>query len=314
MEAAPFAEVDAIWAPDASGVWRRVERSGSALRVKEGGEEVLHVGFDLEEGDRVRTTQARLRLRLKKGQMVIRPESDVLIQAEGVLQKVGEVFYSVEGNFRVQYRGVEAAVEGTQFTVGGDESAVDVTVGEGRVRVASEGESVLVGAGQTTRVAVGAMPAAPSVLQGLSKQTYLQLREKLGLPTASVALLGSGGLSSNDRIGGLRVQGRLRLLPGLRMVAETGFRSNGERFSLQESLGIESRLGPLGWAVNGELALGEQVDCDGTIRPIGARLGASSTLRFRVPLAHNWGLENQVRLAYDGQISAELGWGVSLGL
>ena len=314
VEAASFAEVDAIWAPDAAGVWRRVERSGAALRVKEGGEEVLSVGFDLDEGDRIRTTQARVRLRLKKGQMVVRPESDVRIQADGVLQKVGEVFYSVEGNFRVQYRGVEAAVEGTQFTVGGDEAGVHVAVGEGRVRVAAEGESVLVGAGEVTRVAFGSNPLAPTLLEGVSKKGYLGLRKQLGLPSASVAVLGSGGLNASDFLGALRLQGRLRLSPGLRLVAETGVRGDGESFSLQESVGLENRFGPMGIALTADLALGEKRHCDGTVEPLGVRVGASSTLRVRIPLPHNWGLENQVRIAYDGEPSAEVGWGVSLGL
>ena len=118
-DAASWGEVDAIWAPDATGTWKRTDRTGGALLVGEGSEEVLSVGLELEEGARIRTTQARVRIRLKKrGQVVVRPESDVRLDEGGVLQDLGEVFYSVEGAFRVQYRGIEAAVEGTQFVVG----------------------------------------------------------------------------------------------------------------------------------------------------------------------------------------------------
>ena len=149
-DAATWGEVDAIWAPDASGSWRRVDRSGGAHLLEGEEEAVLAVGQELEEGAHIRTTQARVRIRLRKrGQVVVRPESDVRLDAGGVLQDVGEVFYSVEGTFRVKYRGVEAAVEGTQFVVGpgeGDET-VQVSVGEGRVRVASAGESSLVRGG-----------------------------------------------------------------------------------------------------------------------------------------------------------------------
>ena len=76
-QAAPWAEVDAIWAPDASGQWRRVEDSGAAVRVGEEAEEVLKVGLDLDEGDRIRTTQARVRVRLRNSSGGVRTTKNV---------------------------------------------------------------------------------------------------------------------------------------------------------------------------------------------------------------------------------------------
>jgi hypothetical protein len=326
--AAPWAEVDAIWAPDATGQWRRVDRSGAAVRVGESNEEVLRVGFDLDEGDRIRTTQARVRIRLrKKGQIVVRPESDVQLVHGGVLQEVGEVFYSVEGAFRVQYRGIEASVEGTQFTVGpdADGEGIEVVVGEGRVRVASQNESVLVRAGRVAQVLPGAKPSIPVAMSPATKAAFRGLRQKLGLPSASVSLLSTqsiGALNGGWNTG-FRVQGRLRIFPGVRLVAESGMASDLTHFSLHESLGLERSLGPLSMAVNGDLRLGKVTSCQGEKdfgarscqgeKAFGTRVGASTILRYRLPLPHGIGLETQLRLSYDGQLSGELGLGVSFG-
>lgn len=317
-DAATWGEVDAIWAPDASGSWRRVDRSGGALLLEGEEEAVLAVGQELEEGAHIRTTQARVRIRLRKrGQVVVRPESDVRLDAGGVLQDVGEVFYSVEGTFRVKYRGVEAAVEGTQFVVGpgeGDET-VQVSVGEGRVRVASAGESSLVRGGYGIEVRAAEAPAAAVALSPALYKKFRGVRSQLGLPSASVAVLGTGSLSADglDMQRGLRIQGRIRLAPGMRLVVETGVNGDASRFHLQESLGVETAVGPLGFGVHGDLDIGESVDCDGEVRPVGVRVGASSTFRFRKSLPHAWGIESQLRLRYDGSISGELGLGVSRG-
>ena len=317
-EAATWGEVDAIWAPDATGTWQRTDRSGGALLIEEGSDEVLSVGLMLEEGARIRTTQARVRIRLKRrGQVVIRPESDVVLEDGGVLQDVGEVFYSVEGAFRVQYRGIEAAVEGTQFTVGpGDDlEKVEVAVGEGRVRVASAGQSSVVSGGQMVVFSAAAPPPIAQAMAPRSLQAFRSGRKHLGLPTASVAVLGTGRIDGSDwTLGrGLRVQGRIRLAPGMRLVVETGLAGDADRFHLQESLGVETAVGPVGISVHGDLDIGEAVDCEGNTQPVSVRVGASSVLRFRVPLPHAWGLESQLRLRYEGAIVGELGLGVSYG-
>ena len=317
-DAASWGEVDAIWAPDATGTWKRTDRTGGALLVGEGSEEVLSVGLELEEGARIRTTQARVRIRLKKrGQVVVRPESDVRLDEGGVLQDLGEVFYSVEGAFRVQYRGIEAAVEGTQFVVGPGASPeeVEVAVGEGRVRVASAGQSSLVKGGQSVVVQASAAPPVAMRMAPERLQAFRSVRKHLGLPTASLSVLGTGKLPFMEEglERGIRVQGRLRLAPGMRLVVESGFVGDSERFHLQESVGIETAVGPVGFSVHGDMDLGESVDCEGNVVPVAANFGASSTLRFRLPLPHALGLESQLRVRYDGAIAGELGLGVSLG-
>lgn len=321
-QAAPWAEVDAIWAPDAAGEWKRVERSGAAVLVGETATEVLTVGLDLKEGDRIRTTQARVRIRLrKKGQIVVRPSSDVQLASGGVSQAVGEVFYSVEGAFRVQYRGVEAAVEGTQFTVGpttGGEG-VRVAVGEGRVRVASAGESAagsseLIQAGHLTEVLPGAAVAPAFAMGAAEIGAFRVLKKQLGLPSASVAILSTQSLGAINGgwNTGLRVQGRLRLGPGLRLVAESGLASDFDFFSLHEAVGLERVVGPVGLGLHADIRLGEATDCDGE-SGFGAQLGASGSLRYRLALPNRLGLETQLRVTYDSKVSAELGLGVSFG-
>ena len=317
-EAATWGEVDAIWAPDASGTWRRVQQSGGALLLEGEDESVLAVGQELEEGVRIRTTQARVRIRRSsQGQVVVRPESDVLLEDGGVLQDIGEVFYSVEGAFRVKYRGVEAAVEGTQFVVGpgSEDGAVQVSVGEGRVRVASAGESQLVHGGRGLEVHPSKTPGAAVALSSSALRGLRAGRKQLGLPSASLAVLGTGRLAASgfEFQRGLRLQVRLRLAPGLRLVAETGVSGDASRFHLEESLGVESAVGPLGFGVHGDVDIGESVDCEGNVIPVGVRVGASSTFRYRMSLPHAWGLEGQLRFRYDGAISGELGLGVSRG-
>ena len=316
--AAPWAEVDAIWAPDESGKWRRVDQSGSAILVEGEKEQVLSVGQDLEKGDQIKTTQARVRIRLsKKGQMVVRPNSELVLTERGTLQKIGEVFYSVEGAFRVQYRSVEAAVEGTQFVVGdtANSEAVEVRVGEGRVRVASASESVLVRAGERTEVSAGSVPVAPSIMASTLLKDFKSVRRHVGLPSSSVAILNTqrieGGALAWDT--GLRIQGRVRLAPGIRALFETGFASDLERFHLKESAGVEAAVGPIGLALSTDLLLGEMTDCVGETQ-FGAKIGASGMMRVRIPLPHDVAIESQLRLAYDGAVSGELGLGVSFGL
>jgi hypothetical protein len=316
-QAAPWAEVDAIWAPDASGEWKRVDRSGAAVLVGETTTEILTVGLDLKEGDRIRTTQARVRVRLrKKGQLVIRPASDVQLNSGGVSQAVGEVFYSVEGAFRVQYRGVEAAVEGTQFTVGPNTGGegVRVAVGEGRVRVASSGRSELVQAGQLTEVLSGAGALPAFAMASGEIGDFRKLKKQLGLPSSSVAILSTQSLGAVNGgwNTGLRVQGRLRLSPGLRLVAETGLASDLQFFSLHEAVGVERVVGPVGLGIHADLRLGEASDCDGE-PGFGAQLGASGSFRYRIALPNRFGLETQLRVTYDSNVSAELGLGVSFG-
>jgi len=338
-QAAPWAEVDAIWAPDAAGEWRRVERSGSAVLVGETTTEVLSVGLDLKEGARIRTTQARVRIRLgKKGQMVVRPASDVELTQGGVRQAVGEVFYSVEGAFRVQYRGVEAAVEGTQFTVGPDTGGegVTVAVGEGRVRVAALGESVVVGAGSLSEVLPGGAPVPAFSMDAGAQSSFRSLRKQLGLPSSSLAILSTqsiGALNGGWNTG-LRVQGRMRLNPGLRLVVESGLASDLSYFSLHEAVGVERVLGPVSVGLHGDLRLGEAGDCEtevgssaqvgdaGPLREtkgcegevgLGAQVGVSGSLRYRLALPNRLGIETQLRIVYDSKLSGELGLGVSFG-
>jgi hypothetical protein len=336
-QAAPWAEVDAIWAPDAAGEWRRVDRSGAAVLVGETSPEVLRVGLDLKEGSRIRTTQARVRIRLaKKGQMVVRPNSDVELTQGGVRQVVGEVFYSVEGAFRVQYRGVEAAVEGTQFTVGPNTTGgegVAVAVGEGRVRVASLGESVVVSAGTLSEVLPGAAPVPAFSMDTGVQKSFRSLRKQLGLPSSSLALLSTqsiGALNGGWNTG-LRVQGRLRLKPGLRLVAESGLAGDLSYFSLHEAVGLERVLGPVSVGLHGDLRLGEASSCEGAVAAVSsetaveagaqrkgafgsdARLGVSGSFRYRLALPNRFGLETQLRIAYDSKLSGELGLGVSFG-
>ncbi|MEC7242749.1 MAG: hypothetical protein VXW32_16065 [Myxococcota bacterium] len=318
VDAAVWGEVDAIWAPDASGTWRRTDRSGGALLLEGTEESVLEVGQELEEGAQLRTTQARVRIRLRKrGQVVVRPESEVRLEQRGVLQDVGEVFYSVEGTFRVLYRGVEAAVEGTQFSVGpgAGDGTVQVSVGEGRVRVASAGESSLVLGGEGLEVLPSSVPQSAVVLTSAALKELRAVRRELGLPSASVSVLGTGSLSMQglEFQRGLRVQGRIRLAPGMRLVVESGFSGDASRFHLEESVGVETAVGPLGFGVHGDLEVGESVDCEGEVTPVGVRIGASSTFRYRLSIPHSWGIESQLRLRYDGEISGELGLGVSRG-
>ena len=68
-----------------------------------------------------------------------------------------------------------------------------------------------------------------------------------------------------------------------------------------------------GFGVHGDLDIGESVDCEGEITPVVMRIGASSTFRYRMSFPDSWGLEGQLRLRYDGEISGELGLGLSRG-
>jgi len=139
-----FATVDWIQMPNPKGKWKNVDASTEAVWVKESGEEVsLKKDMPLPEDALIRTAMVRVGVMVDKNEIEIHEGSEARIQAQGVMQMLGNLYFKVRGAFKVNYGTVEAVVEGTVFEVHGpDPKWVGVSKGQVRVKTPA-GEVVL---------------------------------------------------------------------------------------------------------------------------------------------------------------------------
>jgi hypothetical protein len=341
--AAPWAEVDALWIPGDAERWQEVERTGEATRATGGDyveQEPLYAGMALSPGDYLVVRGARVRIQLEGNeQLVLEPDTALTLEEDSVLQDLGEIFYQVRGAFRVRYGTVEAAVEGTRFVVAGEGEEVVVTVRQGAVRVTADGESVLLRRGQQVRAALGgdgagglepggdgggdggedsgedASARAGGVLGEVAEApgAGAQLERSLGEPRLSLGLVGGAGLALGVARADGRLEARYRLNPRWRLVASSGAAAGDGRLYLPKTLGLERRLGPLGFSLSAAGYVGPEEDlCEGTtsLRVIP---GVSAGARLRVPLAGAVALEVAGRAGWVQSPTADVGLGVSYG-
>ena len=318
-----WAVVDAIWELDPAGRWVEVERSGEAELFRVGDPElvrVLSVGLPLVPGDRVSTADARVRVLFdSQEQIVVEPGSGLDLEERGALQLAGEVLYEVRGVFRVLYGDVEAAVEGTRFSLYEEGGEIVVNVTEGVVRVTSNGQSVQVKRGEQTRAPEyldtlenpeEAAPAAPADLPPEEAAAARAAARALGEPRLSFALMGGGGLALETARGDSRVMVRYRVARRWRLVAETGFASDGAVFYLPQGVGIERRAGPISVGLKGLGYVTQEINyCEDTTRTE-LLPGAAADVRLRIPIGPV-ALESQARVGWVTAPTADIALGVS---
>jgi len=329
QEEPPWAVVDQIWELDPAGRWVEVERSGEAEIFRVGDPEfvrVLFVGMAVEPGDRVSTADARVRILFDTDeQIVIEPSSGLDLEERSILQLTGEALYEVRGVFRVLYGDVEAAVEGTRFAVYEEGGEVVVSVSQGVVRVTASGQSVQVRRGEQTRAPElrGALddpddlddpaeggPAMPAALSPEEAAEARAAQRSLGEPRLSLALMGGGGLALEVARADTRAVARYRVSRRWRLVAETGFATDGGVFYLPQGVGVERRTGPVSLGLKGVGYIAEEVnDCEGTSR-IAMLPGASADVRLRIPIGPV-ALESQARVGWVTAPTADIALGVS---
>lgn len=237
---APFGTVESLLVQDDRGDWQVATTSGQATVSEGGTESPVSVGQALPMGAVVRTRAARLTLRLANGgDMSIYQDSEITLEAGGVLQSLGRVFYRLRNAFSVRYGSVETVVEGTRFLVDVDGGRFQVEVEEGRVRVRTDGAESQVSAGQRATVENGHaaihVTRAPVDLEARVRQAF-QARPQVHLGAVA-------GLGSTDALAGhLRLQGGVHLTPLLLLSLDTEVlhQSGENRFPQVLGLGLEA--------------------------------------------------------------------------
>ncbi len=301
-QAAPYARIDAIW-EEQGKAWVLVATS---TEVHIDDSEGASRGDEVDIGDTFTTGSARARIERSDGQlMVVAPQSELVLEEEGVLQSLGEVLYEVEGFFRVEHEGVEAAVEGTRFAFDVEDDTVHVTVRDGRVRVANEAGEVLVRRGQAAEV-IG--DAAPELVEPWSGAD-LELR--LGPPRQSLGLMFTGAYAADSPQLGAKMVARQRLMSTVSLTIDLGIQGDGGRFHFPISAGFETTAGPFAVGLQSVNLLGQELCPDGTTE---TKLHPGGAVHVRYPrrLVGPLVLELQVRAGYSRDPFADIGLGVSL--
>jgi hypothetical protein len=317
-----FATVERITIPDARGKWQFIPVTPNAVRIRGDAEEPLTRGMDLEVGDRIRTSMARVQVGLKKGEKLNVSENSLIrLNERSVLQLLGEVYYRLRGNFSVEYGTVETTVEGTGFLVSGPDP-VQVGVTEGLVKVrGSEGE-VAVAKGETVSVAQKGNVKPPKEWTYKEQRVALK-RTRLTKPSLELGLLTylTSTYRHNDPSDDLqgtfmvRFITRTELLQFFRLGADIAVGTAGSYLGYKASfsLGPEFALGrlSLGGQVVTEL---ERHQYGGTGNYKALHTGGLGTVRYSWPFGDRWSLEGEARIgAVDGFV-VNLGVGVGVTL
>ncbi len=292
---AAYAEILEVTTADAAGRWRPVDSTVRAVVLR--GDQRLPAsrGLALEEGDRVVTEEARLRIALQRGEeLAVAEHTDVEVRGRTALQRLGEVYYRVRGAFSVRYGTVQTAVEGTEFAVRGlgdaDDAAVRVTVVEGRVRVSGPGGEARVRRWQVADVAGGAPVVAA--------RPFLAARAvDRGFPRATrLGVVLGGGLDAGA-VGQARVFARVPVTGPLRLAVDTGVATGGSTVRLPQALGVEVAAGPLtlGAQVVGTVELA-RLGCDGAYTAL--HLGGVGAVGTSLPLSRRVSLLGVARAGW----------------
>lgn len=298
-----WAVVDGIHTPDASGRWRAVETSTRAAVLRGEARVPITDGMTLEEGDRVVTDEARVRVLLGRGEeLAIREHSDVEVRERTALQRMGEVYYALRGAFTVQFGTVQTTVEGTEFVVSGEGGRVVVTVVEGRVRVVHPDGEVRLARWQGFGLDGPALREARSAVD----RSF-----PAGAPRATIGVLGGGGAEGAAGAAGLRVFGRVRLAGPLHLAVDSGVATGGLR--LPQTFGLDADIG--GFGIGAQIAGTFEIDrlaCDGAYAAL--HVGGLGTLRTDLPLSRRLSLQAVLRAGWVEAPTADVSVGVGVAL
>ena len=315
------ARVLRVEAPRPDGRFVEVQQSAEARLIRAGVSQPLVVGIDVQEGDLIEVDRARVVIEVDPGERVALSEGARLTWGErGLLETAGEVYLRVRSGFSVGFGSGEATVDGTRFAVLHGPEGVTVRVDEGRVRVTAGGQTVSVGRGEASTVAMGATspspaakaapwaPAAPDVADVAGRADRLGLMLMVG----GRAIDGlQGGQTGVVRVGGYGA------LPGpLQLGAEVGAAVGGGRWHLEPAvvggldLGRLALLGELGAGYGGLSVDGEAAGA--ALVPMGgarARLSLPRDAKWRALVELRAGLAGRPALDLPVGATAELAVG-----
>ena len=159
-------------------------------------EEALLEGYGLHEGAKVRTTeegsallrlpdQSRALLRAGSQATVRTARADEVALSLENGELVVEAAHVERSGFVVEAGHAQVTVVGTVFRVRRSESEVEVSVAEGRVRVAADGATHFVGAGERLVLTPGTAPRAPAALGREDGLAYAALGVEVAVEAAS---------------------------------------------------------------------------------------------------------------------------------
>lgn len=303
---------------DAAGRWRSTSETTEAVRIRGSDETPLTKGMELLDGDLVRTTDARVDIKLDDGGTLhVREATEATVQPRSVLQSLGDVYYRVRGAFEVRYGTVEAVVEGTGFQVVGDGAGtVTVRVSNGVVKVANVGSEVTVRKKESVVVPADGPPGAVERWARSERMPTLQETFLLARPKLVVGGLGGGGLVGDGPAVGGKGFARIALIPGFDAQVGAGVTNNGSgdtRVPVTGDVGLA--LGGFGVAARLSSTL-ELCECpgpdEGGFRAL--HLGGGGVGRGRIPLGRATSLEGEVEVAWAGGLNATGWFGVGVAL
>ncbi len=310
-----FATISDIATPDTRGRWRDVDETPSAAKLTDEARVPLHVGMVLAIGDRLQTDEARVTIRLGKGEHItMSPGTTLVLEERSVLQQLGEAYYQVRDMFSVQYGTVQTAVEGTEFAITGEEAGVGVRVTEGVVRVSNAGESVRVKRGQQVMVAAASAPPPPTRLPLSAARNARSTAWTLGRPRLQVGFMAGGGLLGDEAGAQMQTFAAIRVLPFLNVVADAsqGYSPNSHRTG--SGVGLEWALGGLSIGGSGTATLERwRYPCGG--RYAAVHLGGSVHGRYTMDITRRFFVAAQAQAGgnADGiEATFGIGGGVSL--
>lgn len=319
-----FGEIDEISVLDDRGNWSYVDRTGRAHVQREGALVPVTRGMELEEGERIVTEVARLRVRLREGEYIhVWENADITVAERSILQTLGDVYYSLKGRFTVKYGTVETVVEGTRFLVSGPEP-VKVLVEEGQVRVNSGGVTRLVQAGQQLSVASGALARPVKVQSRTLLRTMDRSRWLLGGPRARVGfLVGPGADVEGPGLTG-RLTGSVGLSPNVGLSLDSGFNkpfsreprrpgAAGSGAAFPQAAGLELRLGA--FSLGGQALENIETwkdECGQTHAVM--KLGGAANARVDIPFARLFFVMGGLRAGWAGEPMMNLDLGLGVGL
>lgn len=314
VTAADLGVVKVISEGDDRGSFRKVDMSAGTVCIRGGVSTPLRPGFDLQDGDRITTTRARVELKLGDGiQMLVQEGADVVLGLRRIEQKKGGVFYQVDAPFEVAIDGVLVAVEGTRFLVEGADP-VAVAVDNGQIRVTSKEEPVLLTRGERVETKQGHVPGGVrSMTFSMRKQAW-EGTWLAGEPPLSMGLLVGGGL-----VGGAGLSTRLYAtydLPfKLEVLLDLGvglpvFGRGGVLMPM--GLGAAYELGPVSVGAEFLTAFDSYTkECGGAYKAF--HLGGVAVARAGLPLSRRLSAVGALRAGYVGQPLVDLGVGVGMG-
>jgi CHASE2 domain-containing sensor protein len=320
-----FGRVEEILVTDARGEWARTQHTAKARILREGRELPVYVGMEIDNGERLVTESARLRVVLRRDEYIhIWENADVTVRERGILQRLGDVYYALKGHFSVSYGTVETVVEGTRFTLAGPEP-VRVIVEEGRVRVRSGDEVRVVRAGETLAVpAAGLGARAARTSTRALMRTVDRSRWLKGRPTGRVGFLlgpagdGEGALASGRFVGGIQLPSRFGLtldsgilLPLLDARRTAGGEAAGTAFPQGAGIELQFPFLSLGGQALGNVRTWK--DACGQTHAVLVP-GAAFTGRLDLPVTRRLLFMTAFKVGYAGEpmLNADFGLGVAL--